>query len=721
MIGIFAALLPLVIMYVLSLRIQSSIARESEGELEQLASDNIRQIAKDAYGYCKISDELFQKKLDVSLNLLDEQIPANGGINLLPEKVEWDALNQFSHETSTINVPKMMLGNTWFGKTIEFSQKVPLVDKMKQLAGITCTIFQKINEKGDMMRIATNVPTSSNKRAIGTYIPAVNPDGTPNAVVESIKSGRIYRGMAFVVNDWYITAYKPLYDNSGKLIGMTYVGEKVSDIKSIRDALMSIKVANSGYVFVIGGKDPNMGRYIVSKDGKRDGENIWESEDAQGKKFIQEMVINAKKLKSDSIYQTKYFWKNEEDAMPREKIAAVMYFEPWGWVIGAGTYTDDYKHIRLDLNSILVRHETNLIIVAIIVLFIVIALSLYLSARIARPIRFTNRLAEHVASGNIKNADVMIGKFNNGRQIIQTKDETDTLLEAFSRMTKNLSSLISQVHKSGIQVNTGATEINASARELETTVEEQAASTREVSATTKQIADTSQRLAETIQSAVEKFSATNEMAETGRQNLNKMSDVMEALIKATNSISSKLSVINDKANKITAIVTAINKISDHTNLLSLNAAIEAEKAGEYGKGFSVVAREISRLADQTAIATKDIERMVKEMQSSVSSGVMEMDRFGQEVRSASGETISIGEGLSQIIIRINSLVPELESVNSGIHVQSESAEQISEAMSHLNIAAEQTRDALMEFKNATSQLSDAVIGLQKEVSKFDIE
>ena len=82
-------------------------------------------------------------------------------------------------------------------------------------------------------------------------------------------------------------------------------------------------------------------------------------------------------------------------------------------------------------------------------------------------------------------------------------------------------------------------------------------------------------------------------------------------------------------------MTTITKVADQTNLLSLNAAIEAEKAGEHGRGFAVVATEIRRLADQTAIASYDIEQLVKEMQSAVSAGVMGMDKFSEEVRGAS--------------------------------------------------------------------------------------
>ena len=116
-----------------------------------------------------------------------------------------------------------------------------------------------------------------------------------------------------------------------------------------------------------------------------------------------------------------------------------------------------------------------------------------------------------------------------------------------------------------------------------------------------------------------------------------MATEMKQLVESTASVSAKLGMIREKADSINAVVTTITKVADQTNLLSINAAIEAEKAGEYGRGFLVVAREIRRLADQTAVATLDIETMVRQMQDAVSAGVMQMDKFADEVRSGVGQ------------------------------------------------------------------------------------
>src|SRR3979409_525307 len=134
-------------------------------------------------------------------------------------------------------------------------------------------------------------------------------------------------------------------------------------------------------------------------------------------------------------------------------------------------------------------------------------------------------------------------------------------------------------------------------------------------------------------------------------------DVMDA----AGTINAKLAVLSNKAGNISLVVTTITKVADQTNLLSLNAAIEAEKAGEYGRGFAVVATEIRRLADQTAVATYDIDQMVKEIQSAVAAGVMGMDKFAEEVRRGMQDVQQVGGQLSQVIQQVQALAPQVES------------------------------------------------------------
>ncbi|MFN6560730.1 MAG: methyl-accepting chemotaxis protein [Nostoc sp. ChiSLP01] len=302
-----------------------------------------------------------------------------------------------------------------------------------------------------------------------------------------------------------------------------------------------------------------------------------------------------------------------------------------------------------------------------------------------------------------------------------TKDEIGQLLESFKTMIQKLSNLIRQVQSSGIQVMTSATQVGASGKQLESTLVEQIASTNQVTATAKEIAATSRELVNTMEQVVTMSQATTTAATVSQKNLMRMETSMGQLAEATNSIAARLGTISEKANNINNIVLTITKVADQTNLLSLNAAIEAEKAGEYGLGFAVVAREIRRLADQTAVATLDIEQMVKQMQSSVSTGVMEMDKFAAEVGQSVADVGNISIQIGQIIQQVQDLNPRFESVNKGMEIQSLGAQQISDAMTQLSSTSVQTADSLREINHAIAQLNQVARGLRQEVSVFKVK
>ncbi|MEO0647009.1 MAG: methyl-accepting chemotaxis protein [Cyanobacteria bacterium J06650_10] len=288
------------------------------------------------------------------------------------------------------------------------------------------------------------------------------------------------------------------------------------------------------------------------------------------------------------------------------------------------------------------------------------------------------------------------------------------------RLRQQIRKIVSVVEHNGIQVTTSSTQIAATSRQLEATVTEQAASTTQIAATAAEIAATAEELTQTMAQVMEQSASAATIANEGKAGLVRMEETIQQLTAATSTIATKLGLIDDKANNIGTVVGAITKVADQTNLLSLNAAIEAEKAGEYGAGFSVVAREIRRLADQTALATLEIESMVQEMLASVSTGVMEMDRFTQDVSSNAAYITQISEQVSLIISQVQSLAPQFESVSAGMMAQSEGAQQIYSAMAQLNDTSQQTTESVKDTNQAISQLGEVALRLQSEVANFRV-
>jgi PAS domain S-box-containing protein len=249
-------------------------------------------------------------------------------------------------------------------------------------------------------------------------------------------------------------------------------------------------------------------------------------------------------------------------------------------------------------------------------------------------------------------------------------------------------------------------QLTSSSQELESMMTGQVTSTNQVVATTQQIAATSDKLVQTVQGVTGMAADTATAAETGQSGLGRMQATMQTMEGATRSIADRLALINERAANITSVVTTISKVAEQTNLLSLNAAIEAEKAGQYGRGFAVVAREIRRLADQTAEATLDIEHIVKEMTSAISAGVVGMDQFAHEVRQGAEAVRTVASQLAQIISGVQVLTPRFDLVHEGMQAQAQGAQQLNAAMVQLWEAAQRTMGSLHASSRTIAQLSE---------------
>ena len=306
------------------------------------------------------------------------------------------------------------------------------------------------------------------------------------------------------------------------------------------------------------------------------------------------------------------------------------------------------------------------------------------------------------------------------RVVVEGNDEMAQLAGGFNAVICKIQTIVTKVRESSLQLLSVASEIAATARGQQQTVHDLSASTTQVAASVREISATSQDLAGTMNEVNASAAHAADLASRGRDNTTRMAVEMKQLVESTASVSSKLGMIREKADRINAVVTTITKVADQTNLLSINAAIEAEKAGEYGRGFLVVAREIRRLADQTAVATLDIETMVKQMQDAVSAGVMQMDKFADEVRSGVGQVTTINQMTYEIINEVHTLSERFHLVTEGMRNQAVGAQQINDAMSQIADSAKRSERSVQEFERATTHLRGSVEGLNQEISQFKI-
>jgi hypothetical protein len=206
--------------------------RLAQCEVDGLIEADLDHIAQGIYNLVRAEDEAVQEQVDDTLNVARRVLADAGGVGLSPEPVVWTGINQFTEEAVSVRLPKLLIGGRWLGPNTAPDVETPVVDEVTRLVGGTATVFQRMNDRGDMLRVATTVTNKDGRRAIGTYIPAVNPDNTPNPVIAAILRGQMYHGRAFVVDAWNITAYRPIADAAGKPVGMVYVGVRQEHAES---------------------------------------------------------------------------------------------------------------------------------------------------------------------------------------------------------------------------------------------------------------------------------------------------------------------------------------------------------------------------------------------------------------------------------------------------------------------------------------------------------
>ncbi len=400
----------------------------AQREVDALIEADLDHITQGVYNLVKTENEAVQQQVNSNLNVARHVLANTGSVSLSEETITWTATNQFTNVQKRIQLPRMLIGNKWLGQNINPDVYSAVVDEVTKLVGETATIFQRMNEQGDMIRVATTVKDGTGRRAIGTYIPAIEASGKPNPVMAAILKGKTYHGRAFVVNAWYLTAYEPIKDEAGRLLGMLYVGVKQKAVEMrVRQAILQTTVGKTGYVYVLGGKGEDRGRYIISQRGERDGENIWESKDSDGRYVVQAVIAKAITLHPGELTTERYRWQNPGEPAPRWKVARLAYYEPWDWVIGSSVYEDELLKYQAVLSGGRTRMTTIMSIAGLTITLLIGLAGIFIAWTIARPVSQLTDAAETIIKGDLNHV-----------VDIHSHDEIGALAQTFNIMTARL-------------------------------------------------------------------------------------------------------------------------------------------------------------------------------------------------------------------------------------------------------------------------------------------
>jgi methyl-accepting chemotaxis protein len=364
----------------------------------RMAEESLARAARDLRTLCDATHQELWKMVPRSLAVARDQVGRQGPVTFSEERVTWRARNQLDGSYTQLQLPKVLVGGRWAGQNSDPSVPSPLVDGIRELVGAEATVFQRIDDAGDMMRAVTTVPDVDGRRAIGTYIPAVDPDGKPNPVVSTVLRGDTYRGRARVIDRWYLAGYEPIRDAAGRVAGMLFVGLRQDSLEGIRSGVAASRIGDTGAMYVLGGSANQRGRYLIPPPGHADGEDAWEARDAAGGPYVQKLVTAAVGARGETVLLS-YPRKIEDGS--RERVVAVTWFEPWDWVIVAEMDADEAAGGLRQVQSSLVAAVTTVVLVAVLLLLASVWLARTWAARIAAPLEAMAQAAERIAQGDV--------------------------------------------------------------------------------------------------------------------------------------------------------------------------------------------------------------------------------------------------------------------------------------------------------------------------------
>ncbi|MCB9655051.1 MAG: methyl-accepting chemotaxis protein [Deltaproteobacteria bacterium] len=374
-----------------------------DAEIEVTARERTSEIAQNVLAMCRSANTFLSRKLAVGGTLLSNALRGGGAPKLASETVEWTATNQRTREAAKHVLPKLMFGELWLGQVASAETPVRFIDEVSAvLPDASATVFQRMNEAGDMLRVATSVKTEGGARALATYISSRDADGRANPVIAKLLAGQEYEGIASIVGDNQAALYRPLVDATGRVIGAYSVSLPATAIDDVKQEVERIVVGKTGYVWVVGGEGDDRGHYIASFQGKRDGENILEAKDATGREFIKSAIDKAFAKQGREIDYEFYPWKNKDETVPRDKIAGLLYFEPWDWVIGASAYVEDFQDARNRATESLQAVMLHGGLAALLVIAVIALVATHLAKLAMQPLVHLIDVADSVSHGDLE-------------------------------------------------------------------------------------------------------------------------------------------------------------------------------------------------------------------------------------------------------------------------------------------------------------------------------
>ena len=715
--GVSVTVLPAISMFAFIALMGSDIVKTANSEFRAAALESAKQATTDIRQMCDVIEISDDVAVDAARTIIFETLSKFGKPSMSETSSDFVSFPQDAPEAKqNFYAPTLKFGKTRLSPESADKKFSAALESLKERLFCDISIYSRVPGSDLFVNVATTLYYDTGESfAGGTLSPESALELSP-LFASLLAGGESASGIVERNGSTYSANCFPIKLEGGAIGGVLVFGTPLPAVAELEKYLASTSIGETGTVWVVDNSNALSPLLKVSRDQSAAATKISEDPFEQRRKFLLHIIEKSRALRAGEIGAETIRIPAKDGRREITKLVTYTYYEPWNWIIGTSLDADEFSGSETALTTQIAAFSRTIVYAGAVFTLIAIGISWILASQMSKPLKLLRRVARFHSAGDMASAESELAKYREkgGSRI----GEFDSLMLAISEMTRELSGLIASIRDDGLYVADGASKISALAKSLESISVSEVSSMRRVAASGKNISTAADAINKAARSSAAQVERTLAISRAGGDNLQLLKRNYDALYAATANVMERLAVINGNAEKITAVITAIGAINRQTNLLSLNASVEAEKAGEIGLGFAVVARQIRRLADKTSNAADDIENAVRQMQSAVNSGVMEMDRFGASMRQSLKIILDTADSLSRVVGDIEGIGPKFENIAGRIAGMSDSAKRISRTMLELSENSARARDTVTEFKSATFTLDSTSASLLDEVSRF---
>ena len=617
--------------------------------------------------------EAYAAVLENSAEMLGAQLAGE-----LPRPLTLDQAN--TAQSAQLNLPLLRSGDK------VLNNNFALVDSFAKNAHVIATVFVRQGE--EFYRVATSLKKEDGERAVGTAL------GNSHPAFAAMLAGSSYTGRAKLFGREYMARYMALKDEAGQVVGCAFVGIDFTEgLEALEKKINVLKFGASGLTSVVD-SGVDRGRSLIHRSIK--GKSLIDAKDSDGRLFIKEMLDRKNGMLRHTMLQ--------EGPVPLpspNRISVFNSFDKWNWLVISTIDTDELMHDAHELRMSFAQIGVLVIVALIVVVY-------YSSRRwVSRPLGQALALTERVAAGDLT---VQIHARNH--------DEVGDLLRAINRMCEQLRTMIQQVDSGVGKLADDAGSLVGVSEQLSESSGAQSEAAASVSATIEQLTANIDRVSGLALEVRQAAEQSETVSDNGVLVIESATSEMIHIADTVRQASTTVSRLGTQSEEIFSVVNVIREIADQTNLLALNAAIEAARAGEQGRGFAVVADEVRKLAERTTQSTKEIAAMIERMQNDANAAVADMkagveqvnigvelaDKAGASIRDIKGSSAQVGRAVGGIA--------------DALHEQTVSSHDIARDMENIARQVECNHEQTMQTSAAASNIQKLVASLRQSIAHF---